>query len=267
MTVVLSYHQIVEREPSQINSRWKLCTAILLLVIVSSCVVVSFSLHGLMADYNHNCLLGARLKFIVKTNESRTNETVSATVPTSVEYGIDEYWSSWSNGAYCETLKYMPLLQGICCTVWLAMFLTHGPGGIMPKPWRIVFPSLIFFFGCLVTSVVTASFITQGLSEMCIEFGKVDTGMGCARLVDYFALSKQTPNLVNPDKNFFLTLIFPWIWVGATCLGFLVSLLRIVLMVDFQLMRVDILKHEKQQLKGPTQDAASQCVDTDDSED
>uniref|UniRef100_A0A182IRY9 Uncharacterized protein n=1 Tax=Anopheles atroparvus TaxID=41427 RepID=A0A182IRY9_ANOAO len=128
MTVLLSYHQIVEKEPSQVNPRWKSCTVFSLLAIVSSCIVVSFSLHGLIVDYKHNCLLEARLEFIPKTSLPPDNATETTPQP-DVQYGIDEYWSTWSSGAYCETLKNMPLFQGICCTIWLAIFLIHGPGG------------------------------------------------------------------------------------------------------------------------------------------
>ncbi|XP_058116215.1 uncharacterized protein LOC131258843 [Anopheles coustani] len=248
MTVLLSYHRIVEKEPSQVNPRWKTCTVVSLLAIVSSCVVVSFSLHGLIAEYKHNCLLEAHLKFIPKPNLPPGNTTEPKPI---IQYGIDEYWSNWSSGAYCETLKNMPLFQGICCTIWLAIFLMHGPGGILPQPWRIVFPSLIFFLGCLATSLTTASFITRGLNQLCAEFQKVESlrGLDCGRLVVYFALSKESTSLVQVDKNFFLTLIFPWVWFGATCLGFFVILLRIILMVDFQLLRVVISKHGDRKFK------------------
>ncbi|XP_049530135.1 major facilitator superfamily domain-containing protein 10 isoform X2 [Anopheles darlingi] len=222
MTVVLSYHRIVEREPSEVDSRWKSFTAILLLVIIASCLVLSFSLHGLLVDFKYNCLLDANLKFNLKANQTLGDGSNNSIISPFANYTIDEYWSSWSNGAYCETLQYAPLLQGISSTIWLALFLIHGPGRIMPQPWRIVFPSLLYFFGCLVTSVLTASFITQGLAKFCTEFWQVDTerDYSCAQYVVLFALAKEPSALVQGDKNFLLTLVFPWVWVGATCLGF-----------------------------------------------
>ncbi|XP_050084745.1 uncharacterized protein LOC126570791 isoform X2 [Anopheles aquasalis] len=111
MTVVLSYHRIVEREPAEVDSRWKSYTAILLLVIVASCLVLSFSLHGLLVDFKYNCLLDANLKFNLKANQTFGDGSNNPTISPFPDYTIDEYWSSWSDGAYCETLKYVPLLQ------------------------------------------------------------------------------------------------------------------------------------------------------------
>lgn len=252
MTVLCSHHRIVEKEPSHVNPRWKSCTVFSLLLIVSTCFVVSFSLHGLITEYRNHCLLEAHLEFKPRAagNQSQQN-TISADTNQTIQYRIDEYWSNWSSGTYCEILENVPLFQGISCTIWLAIFLIHGPGGILPQPWRIVFPSLIFFLGCLITSLATAIFITQGLKHVCAEFQKVDSvkGLDCARLILYFALAKENSTLVQVDKNYFLTLIFPWIWFGATVLGFGIILLRIILMPDFELYRVDISLHSKQKYK------------------
>uniref|UniRef100_A0A182K7Q3 Major facilitator superfamily (MFS) profile domain-containing protein n=1 Tax=Anopheles christyi TaxID=43041 RepID=A0A182K7Q3_9DIPT len=194
MTILCSHHRIVEKEPSKVNPRWKSCTVFSLLMIVSSCLVVSFSLHGLIADYKHHCLLKANLHFVQITDENGTDPGKNQT---DIQYGIDEYWSNWSSGTYCETLQNMPLFQGICL------------------------------------SLLTASFITQGLTHLCAEFQKVASvqDLGCARLID-------NTTLIQVDKNFFLTLAFSWIWFGATLFGFVIILLRIILMPDFELFRV-----------------------------
>uniref|UniRef100_A0A182YGF4 SAGA-associated factor 11 homolog n=1 Tax=Anopheles stephensi TaxID=30069 RepID=A0A182YGF4_ANOST len=214
------------------------CTVFSLLLIVSSCLVVSFSLHGLIAEYKNHCLLKANLHIVEIAGDNET--TSGGTNETVAQYGIDEYWSTWNSGTYCDTLKNMPLFQGICCVIWLALFLVHGPGGILPQPWRIVFPSLIFFLACSIVSFVTASLITEGLTHLCSEFQKVDTvrGLSCARLIVYFSLVQDNTTLVRVDKNFFLTLVFSWIWFGATVLGLFIILLRILLMPDFELFRV-----------------------------
>lgn len=104
---------------------------------------------------------------------------------------------------------------------------------------------MIFFLGCTVVSLLTASFITQGLRHLCAEFQKVDSvqGMSCARLILYFSLVQDTAALVQVDKNFFLTLAFSWIWVGATVFGLVIILLRIFLMPDFELFRVVVSMH------------------------
>uniref|UniRef100_A0A1Y9HA57 Uncharacterized protein n=1 Tax=Anopheles farauti TaxID=69004 RepID=A0A1Y9HA57_9DIPT len=247
MTVLCSHHRIVEKEPSKVNPRWKSCTVYSLLLMVASCLVVSFSLHGLIAEYKNHCLLEANLHFIPVPGNNQTfqNETNPNANQTVVQYVIDEYWSNWTSGTYCEILTNLPLFQGICCTIWLAIFIIHGPGGILPQPWRIVFPSLIFFLACSFTSILTAGFITRGLTRLCAEFRKVDSvqDVSCAQSILYFALSTENSTLVQVDKNFFLTLVFPWIWVGATVFGFGVILLRIILMPDFELFRVVISMH------------------------
>uniref|UniRef100_A0A182MX65 G-protein coupled receptors family 1 profile domain-containing protein n=1 Tax=Anopheles culicifacies TaxID=139723 RepID=A0A182MX65_9DIPT len=105
--------------------------------------------------------------------------------------------------------------------------------------------SFLVLSGCLIVSIPTASFITQGLTQLCAEFQKVNTvqGLSCARLIVYFSLVEENTTLVQEDKNFLLTLVFSWIWCGATIFGFCVILLRIILMADFELYRVVVSLH------------------------
>lgn len=117
---------------------------------------------------------------------------------------------------------------------------------IIPRPWRIVIPSLAFFTICGISAIVCASLVSSGLAEFCQQFDQIhpNADIDCARMITYFSMTEAN-DLVLPDKNYFLVAVFPWIWASSYICGAIILLLRIVLVVDFKLVRVVVSTIER----------------------
>lgn len=117
---------------------------------------------------------------------------------------------------------------------------------IIARPWRIVIPSLVFFVVCGISAIVCAGLTTSGLTKFCQQFNEVvpNGESECARLISYFSMD-QANDLVRPDKNYYLVAVFPWIWASSYVIGALILVLRIVLVVDFQLIRIVVSTVER----------------------
>lgn len=113
---------------------------------------------------------------------------------------------------------------------------------IIPKPWRIVFPSLIFFAVCLVSATVSASRSSEGLNGLCRQFDQIPDGikLECGTLLAFYSLQDVHRELIPPDRNYYLLASFPWLWVTSYACATVILVLRILLVVDFQLIRVII---------------------------
>ncbi|XP_053698014.1 uncharacterized protein LOC128744991 [Sabethes cyaneus] len=257
MAVLMSYHRLIEKDSKRINYYWKSSVLVILCVSISSSVVIAFSLHSLGESFHQNCFMGAKLNFI-KTHSSGlfsadrnvTCHSISMH-PVDETCIIDELTSKWNNQEFCEYLTYTPLFHALIGVIWTALFVMHGPGGkgngsIIAKPWRIVFPSFIFFILCAISAMICAWINNDALRTFCKEFNKVQISneIDCAQMIFQFSL--QHNEQIRPDKNYYLIAIFPWIWVASYVIGIITMLLRIILVADFQLIRVVISTIDKE---------------------
>ncbi|XP_062536504.1 uncharacterized protein LOC134205343 [Armigeres subalbatus] len=259
MAVLMSYHRLIEKDSQHVSYCWKISILMVLVVAVGSSLIISFSLYSLWESFSLNCFVGANLSFVISSSESdllhigdfmqseqdsgNLNKLRNST-PVDDKYIIHEYSSKWSNPDYCEYLVYTPLFHALIGVIWMALFVTHGHGGegvgsIIPRPWRIVIPSLVFFLICGISAFICASLTTSGLTEFCKEFNKIIStgGTECARMISYFSMNEAN-DLVLPDKNYYLVAAFPWIWAISYVCGALIIVLRIILVVDFELIRI-----------------------------
>lgn len=264
MAVLMSYHRLIEKDSQHVSYCWKMSILIVLVVAVASSLIISFSLYSLWESFSLNCFVGANLSFVISSDESNYLQGAAQSAQneqnqyqtlqenqTEERYIIHEYSSKWSNPDFCEYLTYTPLFHALLGVIWMALFVTHGHGGegvgsIIARPWRIVIPSLVFFVICGISAIVCASLTTSGLNKFCQQFNKIiSTGESeCARMISYFSMDHAN-DLVLPDKNYYLVAAFPWIWVSSYIFGAVILVLRIVLVVDFKLIRIVVSTVER----------------------
>lgn len=247
MAVLLSYHRLIEKDSRNVNYCWKASIIAALVLAIGSSLVISFSMASLLESFNEHCFMNATLFMERRKSYSDQYEFEVQANLTYQNYSINEHKSSWSSQEFCEYLTYTPLVHALAGVIWLALFTMHGHGGkgigsIIPKPWRIVFPSLLFFIACLISAMVSASRTSEGLRGLCRQFDQVPggTNLECGILLDFYSLEEVRGELIPPDKNYYLLASFPWIWVTSYVCAAVVLILRILLVVDFQLIRVII---------------------------
>ncbi|XP_058467957.1 uncharacterized protein LOC131440576 [Malaya genurostris] len=187
MAVLLSYHRLIEKDSRSVNYCWKTSILVILLIAISSSLVITFSMHSLENSFHQNCFMGASLNFktvkglVQDTHTFQGRDMIYKLIRDTSEgekYIIDEFNSTWSNQDFCEYLVFTPLFHAMISVIWLAIYVMHGPGGegigsIISKPWRIVFPSLIFFMVCGISAFVCATLSSNALAKFCEEFKKV----------------------------------------------------------------------------------------------
>ncbi|XP_055543158.1 uncharacterized protein LOC129728721 isoform X2 [Wyeomyia smithii] len=250
MAVLLSYHRLIEKDSKYINNCWKSSILVILFVSISSSVAITFSLQSLKKSFRNNCFMGAKPSFIHSSGLITANNNITCHSNSVYSVGetcvIDELTSKWNNQDFCEYLIYTPLFHALTGVIWLALFSMHGPGGkgngsIIAKPWRIIFPSFIFFVLCAISALICASVGGNALKEFCDEFNKVhlNDDFDCGQMILYFSW-QENDELIRPDKSYYLLKVFPWIWATSYITGTLVMLLRILLVTDFQLMKIVI---------------------------
>lgn len=247
MAVLLSYHRLIEKDSRNVNYCWKASIIAALVIAIGSSLVVSFSMASLSESFNEHCFMNATLFMERRKNDTSQEELEGGANLTYKNYSINEHKSSWSSHEFCEYLTYTPLVHALAGVIWLALFTMHGHGGkgigsIIPKPWRIVFPSLIFFAVCLVSATVSASRSSEGLNGLCRQFDQIPDGikLECGTLLAFYSLQDVHRELIPPDRNYYLLASFPWLWVTSYACATVILVLRILLVVDFQLIRVII---------------------------
>lgn len=260
MAVLLAYHRLIEKDSQRVNYCWKASILIVLLVAIATSLVISFSMASLMESYDDNCFLGAEIRLVLKESSqiqiNSDNSSIQSPEPNHLHI-INKKDTTWSDPDFCEFLTYTPLVHALVGIIWLALYSMHGPGGegigsIIPKPWRIIIPSLVFFTICGISAIVCASFTCEGLADFCSQIQNNSEAQDCARLISQYSFS-QSNDLVLPDKNYYLLTSFSWIWVGCYICGFLIMVMRVLLVVDFELIRVVISIVEEETVSGDAQ--------------
>ncbi|XP_050680243.1 uncharacterized protein LOC126976093 [Leptidea sinapis] len=154
---------------------------------------------------------------------------------------VDFVGTHWVEQSVCYLPTYVPLVSGIFGLVWTTMFLMCSSGSRLltglQRPWRIL-PSVFLFslaMGglCVYTSVVTH----YGLQDLCVKLSEITGSTSCTYSVNVATLAYER-RIRGVYQATRLTIISAWLHTGCWLLSALLTLLRILLAVDFQLVRV-----------------------------
>lgn len=130
------------------------------------------------------------------------------------------------------------------------MFVICGKGGksdshsFLPQAWRIVSPALIFFLIMTILSIVNLVIVQGGMNSFCESFKLELPDVSCEIAMNRFMTMpmKASPGLLHTTLTSFNYAAF-----SSWLLSALVLLARIILVIDFQLVRVTIknVEYEK----------------------
>ncbi|KAG5670488.1 hypothetical protein PVAND_000750 [Polypedilum vanderplanki] len=280
MTILMTYHKLVERDSQHVNHYWKVSVILILLLSIVCCIVGSLSLQKIVDNYDNRCILDAKLKFEEKPNKfislarnaednnsspgirffkkflTDSYENISpenknqmySTKQISImdNHQILELNTDWGKDSSCDFAIFIPIFQ--CCfgIIFLVMFLICDRGGqssvenhsFLPKPWRIVTPSLLFFLSMTIVSIVNLTNISKGLATFCKSFEENTDEVSCIIAMNHFRLKHDV--LIRPAIFYILTIIFSWILLFCWLILTIIMILRIIFVVDFQLIRVTV---------------------------
>ncbi|CAO1423428.1 unnamed protein product [Diamesa tonsa] len=271
MAVLMSYHKLVERDSSNVDYHWKTVTLFLIILSVVSCLVVSFSVVKLNDAFDNQCILEAHVNFMEKTPVENTEENNSVAAAALSSYILNEPLadisnetyenendifmkthvindksSEWSKASICDFPVFIPIFQACFGIVAGTMFLICGHGGksssqsFLPQPWRIVTPALLFFLIMFCVGISVLVKVHRGMNDFCASFEEVVPDVSCAVAMNNFMLVSIDKVVSLPGDIYKVLISFSWIMMSSWFLAFIVMVIRIIFVIDFQLVRVTV---------------------------
>lgn len=114
------------------------------------------------------------------------------------------------------------------------------PQAFLPQPWRIVSPAVIFFLIMMILSIANLVIIQSGMKSLCESFARAVPDLGCDIPLNRFMIAQMDQMKVSPSVFYKMLTSFNYIAFTFWLLSLLVMLARIVLVIDFQLVRVTV---------------------------
>ncbi|KAG6455465.1 uncharacterized protein LOC115446948 isoform X2 [Manduca sexta] len=156
---------------------------------------------------------------------------------------VDFLSTQWVDQSACYLPTYVPLVSGIFGLVWTTMFLmcssssrTHTG---LQRPWRVLPPVFIFSLAmtglCVYTSVITHS----GLQELCAKLGEITGSVSCTYTINVATLAYER-RIRGVYQATQLTIVSAWLHTACWLMSALLTLARVLMAVDFQLIRVRV---------------------------
>ncbi|KAH8417831.1 hypothetical protein KR222_006711 [Zaprionus bogoriensis] len=158
---------------------------------------------------------------------------------------IDTHATRWSRGIGAQFVYAFPLISEIVAIIWTAMCLIFQTGSkktsVLPKPWRIVVPSIAIF--TLMSLGSTAyTILTNGyLKRLCGNLRQGLTNPLAVSCGDAIALLRPLIHEHSVSHDAYLAL-FRGSYIISTVLwilALLVMVLRYIYAIDFQLVDID----------------------------
>ncbi|XP_017101145.2 uncharacterized protein [Drosophila bipectinata] len=158
---------------------------------------------------------------------------------------LDTHASHWNRAIGAQFVNTFPVISVVVAIIWTAMCLIFQTGkkknSVLPKPWRIVVPSIVIFSVMSLGSVVYTILTNGHLKRLCGQLrGNLTnpTGISCGSAI---ALLRPIIHDHNVSHDAYLDLfrssyvIVMVLWIVAL----FIMVLRFIFAVDFQLVDID----------------------------
>lgn len=138
------------------------------------------------------------------------------------------------------------------------MFVICGKGGksaphsFLPQPWRIVTPALVFFLIMTILSIVNLVIVQRGMDKFCESFERVIPDIGCDVGMNRFMIASIDDVKLSPSILHKMLTSFNYVAFSFWLLSLLVLLVRIMFVIDFQLVQVTVKTIEYENVQETT---------------
>ncbi|XP_017961130.1 uncharacterized protein LOC108654383 [Drosophila navojoa] len=158
---------------------------------------------------------------------------------------IDTHGTRWSHGFGAQFVYAFPLISEIVAIIWTAMCLIYQTGSrktsVLPKPWRIVVPSILIF-SLMSLGSAAYTILTNGyLRRLCGQLRQSLTNPLAISCGDAIALLRPRIHEHSVSHDAYLDL-FRCSYIISMILWFLallIMVLRYVFAIDFQLVDIE----------------------------
>ncbi|CAK1583741.1 unnamed protein product [Parnassius mnemosyne] len=235
-------YRLIEKKESEVNGAWKGAHLLLFFMAFVFGSFCTFCFHMLMYLFDEKCVLFPKLLSLTSLRhnliyEFIPDEKMAEMLP------VDFLSTQWVDKSACYLPTYVPLVSGIFGLVWTTMFLMCSASSRtltgLQRPWRVLPPVFIFslLMGglCVYSSAVTHS----GLQELCIKLGEITGSTTCTYTVNVATLAYER-RIRGVYQATRLTVASAWLHTACWLLSAALALVRVLLAVDFHLVRVTV---------------------------
>ncbi|KAJ8714098.1 hypothetical protein PYW08_007718 [Mythimna loreyi] len=238
-------YRLIERSENEINGAWKgahLLLFFLAFVFGSFC---TFCFHMLMYLFDEKCVLFPKLMSLTSLKHNVIYEFIPSNKEKS-DLPVDFLSTQWVEKSTCSLPAYVPLVSGIFGLVWTTMFLMCSTGSRtltgLQRPWRVLPPVFVFSLAmgglCVHSSLVTH----KGLEELCRKLGEITGSPTCTYTINVATLTYER-RIRGVYQATRLTIVSAWLHTSCWLLSALLALIRVLLAVDFLLVKVSVELH------------------------
>ncbi|CAH1637816.1 unnamed protein product [Spodoptera littoralis] len=238
-------YRLIERNETEINGAWKgahLLLFFLAFVFGSFC---TFCFHMLMYLFDEKCVLFPKLLSLT----SHKHNVIYEFVPSTKDLGdlpVDFLSTQWVEKSTCSLPTYVPLVSGIFGLVWTTMFLMCSTGSRtltgLQRPWRVLPPVFVFSLAMGSLCVYSSAVTHYGLQELCLKLGEITGSPTCSYTINVATLTYER-RIRGVYQATRLTILSAWLHTFCWLLSAVLALVRVLLVVDFQLVRVSVHLH------------------------
>lgn len=243
-----TYYLLLDSDSSKVSLGWKGIQLICLVSIGLSGFWAAFCMGRMTIDFGNNCFLYAHLDFLTNDTDleemRKTYPLLADQLPAASAINLDT--TQWGKTSMCSFCQFTPLMSSIYAVIWFALFSLCSRGGagyitdILSRPWRIVYPALVFGIFSALFMFISAIHITNGSQEFCFQFVKRWNSTSCFNDID-----KYTIYFTGKKANFFGHLLASITSSHICCVSWilyvLILALRVICIADFQMVKVDVI--------------------------
>ncbi|XP_059609747.1 uncharacterized protein LOC132257052 isoform X2 [Phlebotomus argentipes] len=166
----------------------------LLVLIVMLSFTLAFTFNAFTKRFQGDqCPLRTKIRIAAVSMRTLDNSTVLRMQPQSMYF---------NQRTYCDYVAFPPVVMGLFSIIWATFFLICGYGSkssgtLLPKPWRILTPSIIFSIVMTIASMIHSVYLTLEMRQLCEQLSIAS--------IRYFADAQQSScqdimNLLDGDQ-------------------------------------------------------------------
>ncbi|KAJ0173565.1 hypothetical protein K1T71_010714 [Dendrolimus kikuchii] len=237
--ILFEEYRFVERREPEISSAWKgahLLLFFLAFVFGSFC---TFCFHMLIYLFDEKCVLFPKLLSL--TSMQHVYDIIPSDKDVANALPVDFVSTQWVDRSICYLPTFVPLVSGICGLVWTTMFLMCSSGSQtltgLQHSWRVLPPVFIFSLAMGGLCIYSSSVTHAGLQALCLKLGELTNSTTCSYSINVATLvyERRIRGVYQAIK---LTIITAWLHTACWILSSVITLVRVLLAVDFQLVKV-----------------------------
>ncbi|XP_046971589.1 uncharacterized protein LOC124538547 [Vanessa cardui] len=236
-------YRFIEKTELEVNGIWKAAHLLLFFLAFVFGSFCTFCFHMMMYLFDEKCVLFPKLLSLTSFRQNIIYEFIPEDKEVSDMLPVDFLSTQWVEKSACLLPTYVPLVSGIFGLVWTTMFLMCSTGSRvltgLQRPWRVIPPVFLFSLTMGALCVYTSAVTHYGLQELCLKLSEITGSTTCTYTINVATLAYER-RIRGVYQATRLTILSAWLHTGCWVLSTVLAVARVILAVDFQLVKVSV---------------------------